>query len=156
MKDYYLFLLTFVLLTFLFACNKNNDDTKSCEDGKILFDGNCIGNGNSVYYFGKSGFYCLSDSLAIGIDTIQNKVFGISADSTGIEAFGFLKLTNTFKTIHVQCETNEYGTSNTTVYFEDISELEKLKDAIHVTIYQNDWNLPFTRYDSLSLVLYRR
>ena len=148
--------LLFAFIIFnLLSCCKND---KECAKGEIKspFSGNCTESEGRTYYLGKTSFYCLSDSLAVGIN-IENKTVNITYKDEfertgGIGNFNYMERDN----FHLQCETEAFGESNTTVYFDDISILENLPATIKINLYQNDWNIPYTKYDSTSIILYKK
>ncbi|HHH55279.1 MAG TPA: hypothetical protein ENK91_16590 [Bacteroidetes bacterium] len=148
-------LLFILVILAISSCGKIDKD---CDQGEIktAFSGNCIPSDGRVNYYGKTSFYCFSDSLAIGIN-VKDKTFHISyKDEYGrTGGIGGFKYTDT-DNFHSQCETDSFGVSNTTIYIDDVSQLDNLPPTIKINLYQNDWNIPFTRFDSTTIRLSKR
>ncbi len=149
--------LTFLFLILSFvSCRK---DTR-CGEGMVKspFSGNCIED-KEVFYLGKTAFYCFDDSLALGVDTSGNTVSVYYKDKLGrAGGAGDFNYTEYQHFLSSQCEVDTLGfdVTNTVVYFEDISLLDVLPDKIVLKLYQADWNIPYTRFDSTKVTMYRR
>ncbi|MBK8474720.1 MAG: hypothetical protein IPL33_22470 [Sphingobacteriales bacterium] len=88
----YLFLLLAVLL-FSYCKIDCSERTAyhpdcGCPPGQSTLDDDCFYSTGKVLYYGLANFYCIPDSIAIGIDTVGKQVTAYITENVGVSISG--------------------------------------------------------------------
>ena len=103
-----------------------------CPGDKTVFSENCIETGNSTYYFGSFDFFCINDSVAIGVDTIDKKIKAFAIEDNLITSYGGGSYNvDLFQVMGVECEVDRVAF----VTVNDKTELDLLPSELKIDLY---------------------
>ena len=175
MKSLKVMFLIAVLLSYI-ACNNNEPDmTEKCEDHtsgydiecgcpglEVGFAGWCINQSQRdlTYYFGEVNFYCITDSIAIGVE-LSEGILDVSTNSLlptpSIGFYGDIQFVNQQNVGSNEGCQNIPGFNNTeSTYFivENPDQLVNLPDEITLKLlHKKGPGLFFETLDSTFLIL---